>query len=140
LAKANFDVILDCAGHSLFSLRQPALTPEERYVALLPHLSLGLAGLQLRVFSRQQIRGTIVRAHPADLASLLAREVTVGELKTVIKEVFLLENQSDELEESLEGQARGKIILTIACRNGWSVDTYHHPPPFAGAQDALGHA
>ncbi len=121
MAKANFDVILDCAGHSLFSLRQPALTPEERYVALLPHLSLGLAGLQLRVFSRQQIRGTIVRAHPADLASLLAREVTVGELKTVIKEVFLLENLSDELEESLEGQARDKIILTIACRNGWSV-------------------
>ena len=113
LVKEDFDVILDCAGHVPFSRWRPALGPEGCYVALLPSLSLGLAALQLKLFSRQHIRVTLVRAHPADL-TWLANETLAGELKTVIDEVFSLEKFSDALEKSRAGHARGKIILSIA--------------------------
>ena len=113
LVKEDFDVILDCAGHVPFSRWRPALGPEGCYVALLPSLSLGLAALQLKLFSRQHIRVTLVRAHPADL-TWLANEYLAGELKTVIDEVFPLEKLSDALEKSRAGHARGKIILSIA--------------------------
>ena len=113
LVKEDFDVILDCAGHVPFSRWRPALGPEGCYVALLPSLSLGLAALQLKLFSRQHIRGTFVRVHPADL-TWLANETLAGELKTVIDEVFPLEKLSDALEKSRAGHARGKIILSIA--------------------------
>jgi NADPH:quinone reductase-like Zn-dependent oxidoreductase len=112
LLKEDFDVILDCAGHVPLSRWQPALGPEGCYVALLPSLSLGLAALQLKLFSRQRIRVTLVRAKPADLA-WLANQALAGELKTVIDEVFPLEKLSDALEKSRAGHARGKIILSI---------------------------
>ncbi len=113
LVKADFDVILHCAGHAPFSRWQSALGPEGCYVALLPSFSLGLAALQLRVFSRQRIRVTPVRARPADL-TWLAKEVLAGELKTVIDEVFPLEKLSHALNKSRAGHTRGKIILLIA--------------------------
>lgn len=113
LVKEDFDVILDCAGHVPFSRWRPALGPEGCYVALLPSLSLGLAALQLKLFSRQHIRVTFVRVHPADL-TWLANETLAGELKTVIDEVFPLEKLSDALEKSRAGHARGKIILSVA--------------------------
>lgn len=113
LVKEDFDVILDCAGHVPFSRWRPALGPEGCYVALLPSLSLGLAALQLKLFSRQHIRVTFVRVYPADL-SWLANETLAGELKTVIDEVFPLEKLSDALEKSRAGHARGKIILSVA--------------------------
>lgn len=112
LVKEDFDVVLDCAGHVPFSRWQPALGREGFYVALLPSLSLGLAALQLKLFSRQRIRVTLVRAQPADLA-WLANQALAGELKTVIDEVFPLEKLSDALEKSRAGHARGKIILSI---------------------------
>jgi NADPH:quinone reductase-like Zn-dependent oxidoreductase len=113
LAKADFDVILDCSGHSPFSRWQHALAPRGRYVALLPSVSVGLAALRLRLFSSQRIRLTLVRSHQDDLA-WLANEVSAGRLKTVIDEVFPLERLADALKKSQGGHARGKIIVSLS--------------------------
>lgn len=113
LVRRDFDVILDCSGRLPFSRWQPLLVRDGCYVTLLPSLSLGLAALQRKLFSRQRIRFTLVRAHPGDL-TWLANEAVAGHLKTMIDEVFPLENLSDALKKSLAGHARGKIILSIS--------------------------
>jgi NADPH:quinone reductase-like Zn-dependent oxidoreductase len=113
LAKAGFDVILDCSGHSPFSRWQHSLAPRGRYVALLPSVSVGLAALRLKLFSPQRIRLTLVRSQQDDLA-WLANEVSAGRLKTVIDEVFPLERLADALKKSQGGHARGKIIVSLS--------------------------
>ena len=113
LAKAGFDVILDCSGHSPFSRWQHSLAPRGRYVALLPSVSVGLAALRLKLFSSQRIRLTLVRSQQDDLA-WLANEVSAGRLKTVIDEVFPLERLADALKKSQGGHARGKIIVSLS--------------------------
>lgn len=113
LAKAGFDVILDCSGHSPFSRWQTLLSPRGRYVALLPSVSAGIAALRLKLFSSQRVRLTLVRSHQNDLA-WLANEVGAGRLKTVIDEVFPLERLADGLRKSQGGHARGKIIVSLS--------------------------
>jgi NADPH:quinone reductase-like Zn-dependent oxidoreductase len=113
LAKAGFDVILDCSGHSPSSRWQHSLAPRGRYVALLPSVSVGLAALRLKLFSPQRIRLTLVRSQQDDLA-WLANEVSAGRLKTVIDEVFPLERLADALKKSQGGHARGKIIVSLS--------------------------
>jgi len=113
LAKAGFDVILDCSGHSPFSRWQHSLAPRGRYVALLPSVSVGLAALRLKLFSSQRIRLTLVRSQQDDLA-WLANEVSAGRLKTVIDEVFPLERLADALKKSQGGHSRGKMIVSLS--------------------------
>lgn len=113
LAKAGFDVILDCSGHSPFSRWQHLLAPRGRYVALLPSVSVGLAALRLKLFSSQRIRLTLVRSQQDDLA-WLANEVSAGRLKTVIDEVFPLERLADALKKSQGGHSRGKMIVSLS--------------------------
>ena len=113
LAKAGFDVILDCSGHSPFSRWENSLSPRGRYVALLPSVSAGIAALRLKLFSSQRVRLTLVRSHQNDLA-WLANEVGAGRLKTVIDEVFPLERLADALRKSQGGHARGKIIVSLS--------------------------
>lgn len=113
LAKAGFDVILDCSGHSPFSRWQHLLAPRGRYIALLPSVSVGLAALRLKLFSSQRIRHTLVRSQQDDLA-WLANEVSAGRLKTVIDEVFPLERLADALKKSQGGHSRGKMIVSLS--------------------------
>lgn len=110
--QAAFDLILDAAGKEPFSRWQPALKPEGRCVALLPSLSLGLQALKLRLLTRQRLGITFVKPRQSDLA-WLAEQAAQGRLRTVIDQVFPLEELAAAFEKSRAGHVRGKLIIAV---------------------------
>lgn len=112
LAGKDFDVILDCSGHSPFKRWHKSLGPRGRFVALLPSPPLALAALHLWLSSSQRIRITLVSSNQADLR-WLADSAIAGTVKSVIDERFPLKRLPEALMKSRAGHARGKIILSI---------------------------
>ena len=112
LPKAGFDVILDCAGVEPLSRWQDALRADGRFVALLPSASWAWGALRSRFLGRQRFRLTLVQSRQSDLA-WLADQVRQGALKTVMDQVFPLEQLASALRKSREGHARGKILITF---------------------------
>jgi NADPH:quinone reductase-like Zn-dependent oxidoreductase len=109
---AAFDLILDAAGHDHFSRWQPALKPEGRFVALLPSLSLGIAAMKQRLFTRQRVGITFVRPRRNDLA-WLAEQVSEGKLRITVDQEFSLPQLPAAFEKSRAGHVRGKLIITV---------------------------
>ncbi len=112
VTQAAFDLILDCAGKEAFGRWQPALKPEGRFVALLPSLSLGVQALKQRLCTRQRLGIAFVKPRRSDLA-WLAEQVSEGRLRTVVDQVFPLQDLAAAFEKSRAGHARGKIIITV---------------------------
>jgi NADPH:quinone reductase-like Zn-dependent oxidoreductase len=112
LPEAGFDVILDCAGFEPISRWQPALGAEGRFVVLLPSASWAWAAFKSRVRGSQRFYLTLVKSQPEDLA-WLAEQVRQGALKTVVDQVFPLEQLATALRKSQGGHARGKIVITF---------------------------
>lgn len=109
---AAFDLILDCAGHAPFSRWRLALGPAGRFVALLPSPALGFQALRLRLSGRQRIGFIFVQPRQADLA-WLAERMREGVLRTVIDQVFPLEDLAAALAKSRAGHVRGKLIVAV---------------------------
>ena len=112
LPKAEFDVILDCAGVEPISRWQDSLRADGRFVALLPSAAWAWAACKSRFLGRQRFRLTLVQSRQSDLA-WLADQVRQGALKTVVDQVFPLEQLAAALRKSQEGHARGKIVITF---------------------------
>ena len=112
LPNAGFDVILDCAGFEPVSRWQGALRADGRFVALLPSATWAWAACKSRFLGHQRFRLTLVQSRQADL-TWLADQVRQGALKTVVDQVFPLEQLAAALRKSQEGHARGKIVITL---------------------------
>ena len=107
-----FDVILDAVTNQAFSHWRPVLAERGVYVSLLPTLDLGLQAVKLNILSSQRIKLTVVKANRADL-EYLAEIARQGLLRTVIDQVYSLDELGQALEKSRAGHARGKIIVSI---------------------------
>jgi len=113
------DVMLDLVGTRSLSDCRRALSPRGTYVVVgVKDMGrwLGL-GRQIKVllvspFVRQRMRMFVVRRNREDLG-VLKGLVEGGKIAPVIDRCFALSDVPDALRHQGEGQARGKIVITV---------------------------
>jgi chloroplastic oxoene reductase len=108
----NYDVILDCVGSDSVGRFTPWLKPEGVYASTLPNLSIFSRQLAYSLIGRKRVRAVIVKPIGDDLR-FLNTLYAKGIFRVVIDEVFPLERTADAHRKSIEGRARGKIVVSM---------------------------
>jgi NADPH:quinone reductase-like Zn-dependent oxidoreductase len=120
----RYDLILDVASTRSFAECRRVLTPEGRYVLIghdhfgaTGHRWIGSTGTFLKLLVRMPFTRQLPRPsfkEPAEpLLVSLTRLVEDGKITPVIDRTFALDQVQDALRYLIEGDPRGKIILTI---------------------------
>jgi NADPH:quinone reductase-like Zn-dependent oxidoreductase len=116
----RYDVILDIGGNSRLTDLRRALTPRGRLVIVGGETGgrlLGGADRQLRAmllspFVRQKL-GTFVASENAADLDVLRDLIEAGELIPLVDQTFVLREVPAAIRRLMDGQARGKIVVTI---------------------------
>ena len=117
----RYDLILDIAGNSSLSRLRSALTPTGALVIVGGEDGgrwTGGFGRQLRAvalspFVRQRLTMKTPNEHYVDLERL-ARLIEAGELTAIVDQTFPLHEAPDAMRRLEAGQARGKLVITVA--------------------------
>jgi len=102
----DIDLVIDTVGGDVFERSRKVLKPTGMLITVVETLPPGDAAVRPREMffivepSRQELNE-------------LAKLIDAGQLKTVVAEVFPLEDASDAFEKGLAGHVRGKIVLRI---------------------------
>jgi NADPH:quinone reductase-like Zn-dependent oxidoreductase len=120
-APERYDLILDVGGNSPLSRLRRALTPSGTLVIvggedggrLTGGFGRQLRAVALSPFVRQRLAMKTPKEHHADLERL-ARLIEAGDLTPVIDRTYPLHQAPDAMRHLQAGQARGKLVITIA--------------------------
>lgn len=112
----RWNVILDVVSSRSFRECRRALTPQGRYVRLLPSPGGVLSGLLTHLLGLlgygRRAKTVMVRPRGTDL-TYLAGLIEQGKLRPVVQEVFPLEQIRAAHEASETGHTAGKVVVTI---------------------------
>lgn len=116
----RYDVILDIGGNTRLSHLRRALTPTGRLVIVGGETDgrwLGGADRQVRaqllsLFVGHEL-GTFLASENADDLVALRRLIEAGDVKPVLDRVYPLSDTASAVRHLIQGQARGKIVITI---------------------------
>jgi NADPH:quinone reductase-like Zn-dependent oxidoreductase len=114
----RYDLILDQVGnHSLSDCRR-ALTPQGIHIPNSGHSGIGYAGkaLVLSLFVRQQGPPYLSIPKKEDLV-VLKKMIEAGKVKPVIDRTYPLSETPEAFRYLNEGQARGKVVITVEHSN-----------------------
>ena len=118
--RQHYDLILDIGGNSPLSPLRRALTPAGTLVLAggedggrWTGMSRQLQALARSPFTRQRLTTLISRHRRTDLETL-AQLIEAGQLTPVIGKTYPLRQAPDAMRHLLAGQARGKLVLTVA--------------------------
>jgi NADPH:quinone reductase-like Zn-dependent oxidoreductase len=117
----RYDLILDIGGNSSLPRLRRALTPSGTLVLVggedgdrwTGGMGRQLLAVALSLFVRQRLTMKTPREHHADI-DRLARLVEAGELTPIIDKSYPMDQAPDAMRHLENGQARGKIVITIA--------------------------
>jgi NADPH:quinone reductase-like Zn-dependent oxidoreductase len=117
----RYDLILDIGGNSPLSRLRRALTPSGTLVLVggedgdrwTGGMDRQLRALALSPFVRQRLTMKTPKEHHADL-DRLARLIEAGELTPTIDKTYTLRQVPDAMRRLETGQARGKIVISVA--------------------------
>jgi NADPH:quinone reductase-like Zn-dependent oxidoreductase len=123
----RYDVILDIGGNARLSRLRRALTPRGRLVIVGGETDgrlLGGASRQIRAqllspFVRQKL-GTFVASENAADLSALRELIETGKLTSAIDRTYLLAETPAAIRHLLDGQARGKLVISVSSRTAQS--------------------
>ena len=116
----RFDVVLDTGGNTRLAHLRRAMTARGRLVVVGGETDgrlLGGSGRQLRAqllnpFVRQQL-GTFIASENAEDLAALAALVEAGALTPAVDRTYPLAQTAAALRRLLQGQARGKIVISL---------------------------
>ena len=116
----RYDVILDIGGNTRLSHLRQALTPTGRLVIIGGETDgrwLGGADRQVRaqllsLFVGHKL-GTFIASENADDLVALGHLIEAGDVKPVLDRVYPLSDTAPAIRRLIQGQARGKIVITI---------------------------
>jgi NADPH:quinone reductase-like Zn-dependent oxidoreductase len=108
----RYEVILDCVGGEAHGRFTPWLSARGRYVSTLPGPGLLARQTLAALVGSYRVRAVMVRPSADDLA-LLSGLYTEKKLRVVVAETYPLERLADAHRQSIEGRARGKIVVTV---------------------------
>jgi NADPH:quinone reductase-like Zn-dependent oxidoreductase len=125
----RYDVILDIGGNARLSRLRRALTPRGRLVIvggetdgrLLGGTSRQIRAQLLSPFIRQKL-GTFVASETAADLSALRELIETGKLTPAIDRTYPLAETPAALRHLLDGQARGKLVISVPSRTAPSPD------------------
>jgi NADPH:quinone reductase-like Zn-dependent oxidoreductase len=130
----RYDVILDIGGNARLSRLRRALTPRGRLVIVGGETDgrlLGGSSRQIRAkllspFVRQKLGTFVASENAADLAAL--RElIETGKLTPAIDRTYPLTETPAAIRHLLDGQARGKLVISVSSRTAPSPDPGRTP-------------
>jgi NADPH:quinone reductase-like Zn-dependent oxidoreductase len=108
----KYDVILDAVAKSSYWKCRPVLRPRGSYIRTVP--SIGSMAFQcLNLFLRRRCRNILVRPCGKDLQQI-ARMMADNKLRSVVQEVYPLEEAGTAHRVSEAGHVRGKLVLSIS--------------------------
>jgi NADPH:quinone reductase-like Zn-dependent oxidoreductase len=127
--RPRYDVILDIGGNARLSHLRRALTPRGRLVIVGGETDgrlLGGASRQLRAqllspFVSQKL-GTFVASETAADLSALRELIETGKLSPAIDRTYPLAETPAAIRHLLDGQARGKLVISVSSRTAQSPD------------------
>jgi len=136
-SQQRYDLILDMGGSRSLSHLRRALTPRGTLVLVggeggdrwLGTVGRSLRALVVSPFVRQRLRMVVAATKTEDLRFLTER-IEAGTLRPVIDRTYALREVPDAIRHLHEGQARGKIVITVRDADG-------HAPHRGAAQTAL---
>ena len=103
----DVDLVLDTVGGDLVERSRLVLSPTGMLITIVDSLPTeGAAALTRELFF-------IVEPNRSELIEL-GKLIDAGKLKTIISEVFPLDNARKAFEKGLAGHVRGKIVLRVA--------------------------
>lgn len=108
--QAPFDVIYDCVGGPIAPW-MARLTPTGRFASALPGPAV-FARSWLNPVTTRRARPVMLSSNTADLR-VLSGLVAAGKLRVAIDSRFPLERLADAWARSINGRARGKILVTV---------------------------
>ena len=125
----RYDVILDIGGNARLSRLRSALTPRGRLVIvggetdgrLLGGTSRQIRAQLLSPFVGQKL-GTFVASENAADLDALRDLVEAGELVPAIDRTYPLAEAAAAIRHLLDGQARGKLVISVSSRSTQSPD------------------
>ncbi len=125
----RYDVILDIGGNARLSRLRSALTPRGRLVIvggetdgrLLGGTSRQIRAQLLSPFVGQKL-GTFVASENAADLDALRDLVEAGELVPAIDRTYPLAEAAAAIRHLLDGQARGKLVISVSSRSTPSPD------------------
>jgi NADPH:quinone reductase-like Zn-dependent oxidoreductase len=117
----RYDVVLDIGGNARLSQLRRALTPHGRLVIVGGETDgrlLGGSSRQVRAqllspFVGQQLGTFIARENAGDLAAL-CELIEAGAVTSAIDRTYALAEAGAAIRHLLDGQARGKVVVSIA--------------------------
>jgi NADPH:quinone reductase-like Zn-dependent oxidoreductase len=123
----RYDVILDIGGNARLSHLRRALTPRGRLVIVGGETDgrlLGGSGRQIRAqllspFIGQKLGTFVASENAADLIALRAL-IEAGKLTPVIDRTYPLAEAPAAIRHLLDGQARGKLVISVSPRTAHS--------------------
>jgi NADPH:quinone reductase-like Zn-dependent oxidoreductase len=130
----RYDVILDIGGNARLSHLRRALTPRGRLVIvggethgrLLGGSSRQIRAQMLSPFIRQKL-GTFVSSENAADLSALRDLIEAGKLTPAIDRTYPLAEAPAAIRQMLDGQARGKLVISVSSRTAHSPDPESTP-------------
>jgi NADPH:quinone reductase-like Zn-dependent oxidoreductase len=119
--RRRYDVVLDIGGNARLSQLRRALTPHGRLVIVGGETDgrlLGGSSRQVRAqllspFVGQQL-GTFIARENADDLTALAELIEAGAVTSAIDRAYPLAEAGAAIRHLLDGQARGKVVVSIA--------------------------
>jgi NADPH:quinone reductase-like Zn-dependent oxidoreductase len=126
---SRYDVILDIGGNARLSSLRRALTPRGRLIIIGGETGgrlLGGTGRQIRAtllspFIGQKL-GTFVASENAADLNALRDLIEAGKLVPAIDRTYPLTEAASAIRRLLDGQARGKIVISVSPRSIQSPD------------------
>lgn len=109
----DFDVILDCVGGESPSRFTPWLKRGGTFVCCMPGPAVVLRQLASSLGLGPRVRAVMMRPDAEGL-TWLAGHYEAKRLRVQIDEVFPLDRLADAHRKSIEGRARGKIVVSVA--------------------------
>ncbi|MCB9743970.1 MAG: NAD(P)-dependent alcohol dehydrogenase [Alphaproteobacteria bacterium] len=112
-----YDAVYDCVGVD-WGRVQAALAPEGQGATVMPRPGNYLRAAVLPLYSKQRLRVINLVPDAADL-TILGQALAEGSLKVEIERVYEgLAATPDAMALSMEGRARGKIVVALAAQAG----------------------
>ena len=126
---SRYDVILDIGGNARLSRLRRALTPQGRLIIiggetggrLLGGTSRQIRARLLSPFIGQKLGTFIASENAADLEALRDL-IEAGDLTPAIDRTYPLTEAASAIRSLLDGQARGKIVISVPPRSIQSPD------------------
>jgi len=114
----EFDVFFDAVGNVPFGRARAVLSPAGRYVTVVPSTMGLFVGSWLNAIRSQKYHAFLVESSSEDLAEL-RRMVEGGQMKTMVQDIYPINQISAANQQSSTGRTVGKIVLKTAESGDW---------------------